>query len=106
MQLSVLMHNFKIKQNNQYIALLGETFRVIVEVENFLGISNKELRNAVIFVSDISLDMPDEIDISHLRAKGLQPGEEELPEQQQEQPGENSKYNVGESCCSQFPTNS
>ena len=31
--------------------------------------------------------MPDEIDISHLRAKGLQPGEEELPEQQQEQPG-------------------
>ena len=31
--------------------------------------------------------MPDEIDIGHLRAKGLQPGEEELPEQQEEQPG-------------------
>ncbi|XP_043926319.1 ubiquitin carboxyl-terminal hydrolase 13 isoform X2 [Protopterus annectens] len=29
---------------------------------------------------DVSIDMPDILDISYLRAKGLQPGEEELPE--------------------------
>ncbi|XP_014795327.1 PREDICTED: ubiquitin carboxyl-terminal hydrolase 13-like, partial [Calidris pugnax] len=29
---------------------------------------------------DVSVDMPDFLDISHLRAKGLQPGEEELPD--------------------------
>ncbi|XP_067897573.1 ubiquitin carboxyl-terminal hydrolase 13 isoform X1 [Heterodontus francisci] len=29
---------------------------------------------------DISIDMPDLLDISHLRATGLQPGEEELPD--------------------------
>ena len=73
---------------------------MIDEVENFFRSFNKELRNVIIFVSDVSLDMPDEIEISHLRAKGLQPGEEELPEQQQEQPGDNFEYYVGESCCS------
>ena len=73
---------------------------MIDEVENFFRSFNKERRNVIIFVSDVSLDMPDEIEISHLRAKGLQPGEEELPEQQQEQPGDNFEYYVGESCCS------
>ncbi|XP_066565709.1 ubiquitin carboxyl-terminal hydrolase 13 isoform X2 [Amia ocellicauda] len=29
---------------------------------------------------DLSIDMPDFLDISHLRASGLQPGEEELPD--------------------------
>uniref|UniRef100_A0A2K5D6T3 Ubiquitin carboxyl-terminal hydrolase 13 n=1 Tax=Aotus nancymaae TaxID=37293 RepID=A0A2K5D6T3_AOTNA len=29
---------------------------------------------------DVSIDMPDLLDISHLRARGLQPGEEELPD--------------------------
>uniref|UniRef100_UPI00398E846F ubiquitin carboxyl-terminal hydrolase 13 n=1 Tax=Pristiophorus japonicus TaxID=55135 RepID=UPI00398E846F len=29
---------------------------------------------------DVSIDMPDLLDISHLRATGLQPGEEELPD--------------------------
>ncbi|XP_009985784.1 PREDICTED: ubiquitin carboxyl-terminal hydrolase 13 [Tauraco erythrolophus] len=29
---------------------------------------------------DVSVDMPDFLDISHLRARGLQPGEEELPD--------------------------
>ncbi|KAF5922184.1 hypothetical protein HPG69_007072 [Diceros bicornis minor] len=29
---------------------------------------------------DVSIDMPDLLDINHLRAKGLQPGEEELPD--------------------------
>ncbi|KAJ6660938.1 hypothetical protein lerEdw1_016958 [Lerista edwardsae] len=29
---------------------------------------------------DVSIDMPDFLDISHLRATGLQPGEEELPD--------------------------
>ncbi|NXH56275.1 UBP13 hydrolase, partial [Rhabdornis inornatus] len=29
---------------------------------------------------DVSIDMPDFLDISHLRARGLQPGEEELPD--------------------------
>lgn len=30
--------------------------------------------------SDVSVDMPDLLDINHLRARGLQPGEEELPD--------------------------
>lgn len=30
--------------------------------------------------ADVSVDMPDLLDISHLRARGLQPGEEELPD--------------------------
>lgn len=30
--------------------------------------------------ADVSIDMPDLLDISHLRARGLQPGEEELPD--------------------------
>uniref|UniRef100_A0A8C4U9E8 Ubiquitin carboxyl-terminal hydrolase n=1 Tax=Falco tinnunculus TaxID=100819 RepID=A0A8C4U9E8_FALTI len=29
---------------------------------------------------DVSIDMPDFLDINHLRARGLQPGEEELPD--------------------------
>lgn len=29
---------------------------------------------------DVSVDMPDFLDINHLRATGLQPGEEELPD--------------------------
>ncbi|NWS68922.1 UBP13 hydrolase, partial [Crotophaga sulcirostris] len=29
---------------------------------------------------DVSIDMPDFLDISHLRARGLQPGEEQLPD--------------------------
>ncbi|KAH0624178.1 hypothetical protein JD844_007660 [Phrynosoma platyrhinos] len=31
-------------------------------------------------LADVSIDMPDLLDISHLRATGLQPGEEELPD--------------------------
>lgn len=31
-------------------------------------------------ISDISLDVPDELDLSVLRGKGIQLGEEELPE--------------------------
>lgn len=30
--------------------------------------------------ADVSVDMPDLLDINHLRARGLQPGEEELPD--------------------------
>lgn len=30
--------------------------------------------------SDVYIDVPDTIDISHMRSKGLQPGEELLPE--------------------------
>ena len=34
------------------------------------------------------MDMPDELDLSHLRGAGLQPGEEELPEKQEDaEPG-------------------
>ncbi|RXM28244.1 Ubiquitin carboxyl-terminal hydrolase 13 [Acipenser ruthenus] len=33
-----------------------------------------------IFILDISIDMPDLLDITHLRATGLQPKEEELPD--------------------------
>lgn len=29
---------------------------------------------------DVCLDVPDELDIRHLKAKGIQPGEEVLPE--------------------------
>ena len=40
------------------------------------------------YILDVSLDMPDELDLSYLRGKGLQPGEEELPErQEQAEPG-------------------
>ena len=38
--------------------------------------------------TDVSMDMPDELDLSHLRGAGLQPGEEELPEKQEDaEPG-------------------
>jgi len=30
--------------------------------------------------SDVYIDVPDVIDISHMRSKGVQPGEELLPE--------------------------
>lgn len=33
-----------------------------------------------IFAPDVFVDVPDEIDISYMRSKGLQPGEELLPE--------------------------
>lgn len=33
-----------------------------------------------LYFVDVSIDLPDFLDISHLRAKGLQPGEEELPD--------------------------
>ncbi|KAF5730612.1 ubiquitin carboxyl-terminal hydrolase 14-like isoform X3 [Tripterygium wilfordii] len=39
---------------------------------------------------DVYIDVPDIIDISHMRSKGLQPGEELLPE---DVPGEESKSN-------------
>jgi ubiquitin carboxyl-terminal hydrolase 5/13 len=34
----------------------------------------------IISVSDVYIDVPDTIDISHMRSKGVQPGEELLPE--------------------------
>lgn len=36
--------------------------------------------NITLCFADVSIDMPDLLDISHLRARGLQPGEEELPD--------------------------
>ena len=42
---------------------------------------------------DVLVDVPDELDLTNLKAAGLQPGEEELPEgdtpanQQEEKPG-------------------
>lgn len=30
--------------------------------------------------TDVVIDVPEELDLSHLRGRGLQPGEEELPE--------------------------
>ena len=39
---------------------------------------------------DISLDMPNEIDISHLRGRGMQPGEVALPEDEPSRPTGNS----------------
>lgn len=36
--------------------------------------------NIIFCFADVSIDMPDLLDISHLRARGLQPGEEELPD--------------------------
>ena len=42
--------------------------------------------------SDVLVDVPEKLDLSHLRGHGLQPGEMELPEgdaptEQQEKPG-------------------
>lgn len=31
-------------------------------------------------IADVSIEMPEELDISQLRGTGLQPGEEELPD--------------------------
>ena len=39
------------------------------------------------YVSDVAVEMPDELDLSPLRGTGLQPGEEELPEDVPEPPG-------------------
>lgn len=38
------------------------------------------LYHSTLSVSDVYIDVPDIIDISHMRSKGLQPGEELLPE--------------------------
>ena len=35
------------------------------------------------FFSDVSIDILDELDLTHLRASGLQSNEEELPEAEQ-----------------------
>ena len=43
------------------------------------GICRGELCPAVRFL-DVSIEMPEELDISQLRSTGLQPGEEELPD--------------------------
>lgn len=40
-----------------------------------------------VVITDISLDVLQDLDISFLRGKGLQPGEEELPETQQKEQG-------------------
>lgn len=45
-------------------------------------------RNIFDVLTDISLDVPDEIDLSFLRGKGIQPNEEELPESPPEGGGE------------------
>jgi ubiquitin carboxyl-terminal hydrolase 5/13 len=37
---------------------------------------------------DVAVEMPDEVDLSSLKASGLQPGEESLPELQGPPPGE------------------
>ena len=40
-----------------------------------------EVELIVLFLfADVSVDVPDVLDISHLKGNGLQPGEEELPE--------------------------
>jgi hypothetical protein len=38
--------------------------------------------DVLLFVTDVSLDMPDILDITSLRGLGKQPDEEELPERQ------------------------
>lgn len=46
-----------------------------------------------IWIADISLDVPDDLDLSSLRGQGLQPGEEELPQEIEAPPGKyNEKY--------------
>ena len=32
------------------------------------------------YYADVVINVPEELDLSHLRGRGLQPGEEELPE--------------------------
>ena len=45
--------------------------------------------------ADVAVDMPDTVDLSYLRASGLQPGEEELPEQKVPEPGEHRAWRGG-----------
>ena len=40
----------------------------------------------IFFFSDVSIDILDELDLTHLRATGLQPNEQELPEGEQAAP--------------------
>ena len=40
-----------------------------------------------LLIADVAVEMPDEIDLSPLRGTGLQPGEEELPEDVPQAPG-------------------
>lgn len=41
----------------------------------------------MIFITDVSVDVPDELDLTPLRGLGKQPGEEDLPGEQQEAQG-------------------
>ena len=56
--------------------------RVIFELQGSIHV--------LILFSDVSIDIPDELDLSSLKATGLQPGEEELPEGAQgaQEPGQ------------------
>ncbi|GAB2284593.1 ubiquitin-specific protease ubp14 [Dionaea muscipula] len=51
---------------------------------------------------DVYVDVPDVIDISHMRSKGLQPGEELLPESSAEEPGQPLKLSANEGIVSQL----
>ena len=37
--------------------------------------------NSNLLLADISVDVPDNLDLSSIRGRGLQPGEEELPQE-------------------------
>ena len=61
-----------------FLTLLSASVRALkVRLYKFLLI---DWLIAVLYVVDVSLDMPDTLDISHLRAAGKQAGEEELEE--------------------------
>lgn len=55
-----------------------------------------------VFFSDISVDVPDSLDLSHLQGKGKQPGEVELPSDDPKEPGiwSAKKYRTVISCMS------
>lgn len=45
-------------------------------------------------ITDVSVDVPDDLDLTPLRGLGKQPGEEDLPGEQQEAQGLNKIYSV------------
>ena len=73
------------------IIIVVSVIRVIliaVHLYDTVTIASEACLNEMLCLhSDVSVEVPDEIDISHIRGSGKQPGEEELPEPESETSG-------------------
>lgn len=55
--------------------------------ERFVACSAEHSNTSFYILTDVSIDILEELDVTHLRATGLQSCEEELPEAEQAPPG-------------------